>query len=116
MDVQVALEQEYWWVPKWNDNEKEAAPVRFRKRMLSAGQRLKLVSFRDGQPSIENEQIFLVSVLEVENLKAGGKPVLTARDVLRHGEFYLLALESVADTLAHQEAPDLKNFSSPSPG
>lgn len=116
MDVPVALEQEYWWVPEWNENKKDANPIRFRKRMLTAGQRLKLVTFRDGQPHIENEQVFLVSVQEVENLSASGKAVSTARDVLRHGEFYLLALESVADTLAHQEAPDLKNSSSPSPG
>jgi len=116
MDVQVALDQEYWWVPEWNDNKKEANPIRFRKRMLSAGQRLRLITFMDGQPHIENEQVFLGSVLEVENLTASGKAVMTARDVLRHGELYLLALESVADTLAHQEAPDLKNSSSPSPG
>ena len=116
MDVQVALEQEYWWVPEWNHNREQAKPVRFRKRLLTAEQRLKLIGFSDGQPHIDSEQVFVGTVIEVENLTANGKALLTARDVLKYGELYLLAMESVADSLAHQESPDLKNSSSPSSG
>jgi hypothetical protein len=116
VDVKVAIEQEYWWVPEWNKNKLQANPVRFRKRLLTGGNRLKLIAFQDGQPHIESEQVFLATVLEVENLTANGKAVATARDVLRHGELYLLAVESVADSLMHTEETGIKNSSLPSAG
>ena len=116
MDVQVSVEREYWWVPTWKDNDKDAKPCRFRKRMLSGGERVRFLNAIGGQIKMDSEGVLQATVLEVEGLTASGTPVLTARDVCKYGEMYLLILESVTESMSHTGGVDLKNSSLPSPG
>jgi len=116
VDVKVSVEREYWWVPEFEGNAKDPKPIRFRKRMLTGGERVRYISPRSSGEGMDAEGIFEASVLEVEGLTLGGKAATTAREVLKYSELYLLIIESVGETLRHAGGPDLKNSGSPSPG
>ena len=109
MDVELLEGKEY--IPDWNDNQKESAPVMIPLDPLTAGQRAVLLEkiFKD------EEYIGYACKCairrKIENLSVAGVQIQTADQLLnsRGADLDILILDIGKEVIVLNKRPDLKN-------
>ena len=108
MDVELLEGKEY--IPDWNDNQKESAPVKVTLQALTAGQRAVLLEkiFKDEEYL---DYACKYGIAEIENLSVAGKKVKTSVQLLNSRGAGLdgLILDIGKEVIVLNKRPDLKN-------
>lgn len=112
--MELTIDREYDYVPEWRDNKNDANPVKFKMRMLTTGERDKLMGYEfgmDGSVRLKPDRqgMFMAGVVKIENLKMNGENITTAREMLARPGLDLLMAEVIADVLSQNSREDLKN-------
>jgi hypothetical protein len=113
--MELTIERNYEYVPEWHNNKKDANPVVFEMRMLTTGERDKLMAYNfssDGQLQIapERQAMFKTAVLGIRNLKMNGESLLKASDVLGRPGLDGLFTEVVTEIMTQNSREDSKNL------
>ena len=112
--MELTIDREYDYVPDWKNNKGDASPIKFKMRMLTTGERDKLMGYEfgiDGTVRLkpDRQAMFLAAVVKIENLKVKGEAITSAREMLARPGMDLLMAEVVADVLGQNSREDLKN-------
>ena len=111
MDVALLEGKEY--IPDWNQNEKEATPVKVILQPLTAGQRASLLEKIFN--SKEEEYLSYAcrhAIKAIENLSVAGKPIKTAEELFDSRGIGLegLVLDIGKEVIVINKRPDSKNL------
>ena len=108
MDVELLEGKEY--IPDWNDNQKESAPVKVTLQALTAGQRAVLLEkiFKDEEYL---DYACKYAIKTIENLSVAGEKIETAAQLLnsRGAGLDVLILDIGKEVIVLNKRPDLKN-------
>jgi hypothetical protein len=112
--VELTIERNYEFTPEWHNNKKDANPVVFEMRMLTTGERDKLMAYNfssEGQLQIapDRQNMFKTAVLGIRNLKVNGESLLRASDVLGRPGLDGLFAEVVTEIITQNNREDSKN-------
>ena len=112
--MELTIDREYDFTPEWRNNKADASPVKFKMRMLTTGERDKLMGYEFGIDATvrlkpDRQGMFLAGVVRIENLKVNGETVASAKDMLARPGLDLLMAEVIADVLGQNSREDLKN-------
>jgi hypothetical protein len=112
--MELTIERNYEFTPEWHDNKKDANPVVFEMRMLTTGERDRLMAFSfspDGQLQIlpDRQGMFKTAVLGIRNLKVNGESLQKATDILGRPGLDGLFTEVVTEVMTQNSREDSKN-------
>jgi hypothetical protein len=112
--VELTIERNYEFTPEWHNNKKDANPVVFEMRMLTTGERDKLMAYTfsvEGQLQIapDRQGMFRSAVASIRNLKINGEAITKPNDLLNRPGFEGLFAEVVTDIIAQNSREDSKN-------
>lgn len=112
--MELTIERNYEFIPDWHDNKKNENPVVVEMRMLTTGERDRLMPFTftaDGSLQIlpDKQGMFKTAVVGIKNLKVNGEAVAKASDVLARPGLDGLFSEVVTEIITQNNREDLKN-------
>lgn len=112
--MEITIAREYDFTPVWNGNMEDSNPIVFKMRMLTTGERDKLMAYTfstEGQLQIapERQAMFKAAVVGIKNLKVNGESLLKASDVLSRPGLDGLFTEVVTEVITQNSREDLKN-------
>ena len=112
--MELTIERNYEFTPEWKNNKKDANPIVFEMRMLTTGERDKLMAYNfsaEGQLQIapDRQAMFKAAVMGVKNLKLNGEALVKASDVLGRPGLDGLFAEVVTEIITQNSREDSKN-------
>ena len=112
--MELLFERNYEFTPEWHNNKKDANPVVFEMRMLTTGERDRLMAYTfsaDGQLQIlpDRQGMFKTAVLGIKNLRVNGESLTKATDVLGRPGMDGLFAEVVTEIMTQNSREDSKN-------
>jgi hypothetical protein len=105
--MNLSLAQNYDFIPKWNDNQKDGKPIKFKLKYLSASEKDECIEMDyvimngESKPRVKtNKDKYLIySLVGIENLNINGREVKTAKDFLECPKLHKLYQEVVNDII-----------------
>jgi len=112
--VEITVSREYDFIPEWSGNKQDGNPIVFKMRMLSTGERDKLMGYEfssDGRVQLtpDRQGMFNSAVVKIENLKVNGESLISARQFLACPGLDSLFAEAVAEIMGKNAKEDSKN-------
>jgi hypothetical protein len=114
--MDITIERDYDFTPKWNDNDKDPNPIVFHMRRLTTAERDKLIDYSVGSNGemnmhVDRQGMLVRAVKKIDRLSVNGTAITTAKDMLDQPGLSLLMTEAVADIIGENGRTDLKNSS-----
>jgi len=112
--MEITICREYEFVPEWNGNRGETVPVTFKLKMLTTGERDKLMGYEfnsDGSVHLmpDRQGMFSTAVIRIDNLKVNGESITNARQLLSCPGLDSLFTEAVGEIMSKNARLDVKN-------
>lgn len=107
--MEVTVQREIKYIPDWNDNKKDAKPIKVKLHFLTPGERDSCFEWKDGDLIPNRVKFFHFGVIEFEDLKVNDKNIKTAEDVLNTPGLEGLYNEVCAKIIRQNARQDLKN-------
>lgn len=112
--MELTIARNYDFIPEWNGNRADPKPVTLHNRMLTTGEREKLLKYEfgvDGDVRLipDRPGLFTSAVVSVDNLVVNGEAVKTARDFLGKPGLDVMFAEAVADIIGQNMRGEPKN-------
>ncbi len=112
--MEITIERDYDYIPKWQDNDKSASPIVFHMQHLSTIERDKLIDYTvgaDGNVQMKTDRpgMFLRAVKKIDNLMVNGERISTAKDFLDRPGLNGLLAEIIGNIISTDGRTDLKN-------
>lgn len=80
--MDIKLEKKFDFIPEWNNNKQEDEPVVFHCQLLTVAEYEGCMKVGD-TVTIDRRAYLKKSILKIDNLSVGGKPIYDADEFLR---------------------------------
>jgi hypothetical protein len=112
--MQITIERDYDFIPKFQENDKEPTPVVFHMRRLTTAERDKLIDYsvgQNGEVSVhpDRQGLFMRGVKKIDGLMVNGTTISTPKDFLDQPGLNVLFSEVIGNIIAENGQSDLKN-------
>jgi hypothetical protein len=111
--MKLCIDKEYQYIPEWNGNKDDDAPIVFNMRGITDIEREKCIvkKYVDGnvEMATNESQLFRYAVKSIENLVINDKEIKTAGEFLNCSGLAGLFSEVVVEVITNTARKDLKN-------